>query len=94
MITVDARFAFVLSLLPLLLGRLRMVAALAGGGWLVGIELSPLSRIGLLLVAVAVIAVDTLLTTHATYATTAPAASAGAGAGARQSAGTRMGAAA
>ncbi|MGD6765981.1 hypothetical protein ACOKM5_44370 [Streptomyces sp. BH097] len=90
MITVDARFAFVLSLLPLILGRLRMVAALAGGGWLVGIELSPLSRVGLLLVAVAVIFVDTLLTNPATYATTAPAASAGA----RRSAGHRMGAAA
>ncbi|MGP9023176.1 hypothetical protein ACT1U9_32830 (plasmid) [Streptomyces sp. BR1] len=90
MITVDARFAFLLSLLPLILGRLRMVAALAGGGWLVGIELSPLSRVGLLLVAVAVIVVDTLLTNPATYGTTAPAAGAGAG----RSAGHRMGAAA
>ncbi|ASR00784.1 hypothetical protein [Streptomyces sp. 11-1-2] len=41
MITVNPRLALLLSLLPLVLGRLRLVAAVAGGAWLVGIELSP-----------------------------------------------------
>ncbi|MGY3685104.1 hypothetical protein [Streptomyces sp. TE33382] len=70
MITVNPRLALLLSLLPLVLGRLRLVAAVAGGAWLVGIELSPAARVGLLLVAVLVIALDVLLTPA--YAASAP----------------------
>lgn len=73
MITVNPRLALLLSLLPLVLGRLRLVAAVAGGAWLVGIELSPAARVGLLLVAVLVIALDVLLTpAYAPAAPTAP----------------------
>ncbi|ASR00816.1 hypothetical protein [Streptomyces sp. 11-1-2] len=77
MITVNPRLALLLSLLPLVLGRLRLVAAVAGGAWLVGIELSPAARVGLLLVAVLVIALDVLLTPA--YAPAAPTTSTGVG---------------
>lgn len=71
MITVNPRLALLLSLLPLVLGRLRLVAAMAGGAWLVGIELSPVARVGLLLVAVLVIVLDVVLTPA--YVPSAPA---------------------
>lgn len=58
-----SRFADVLlSLMPVILARLRLFAALAGGAWLVGIELDGMARIGLLLIAVVVIALDAVLT--------------------------------
>ncbi|MFL4497476.1 hypothetical protein ACJ6WD_40500 [Streptomyces sp. VTCC 41912] len=62
MITVNPRWELLLAFLPLVLGRLRLVAAVAGGAWLVGIELSVLARVGLLLMAIAVIALDVVLT--------------------------------
>lgn len=54
--------AVLISLLPVMLGRLRLVAALAGGAWLFGIELDGTARIGLLLIAVVVIVLDAVLT--------------------------------
>ncbi|MEU3189482.1 hypothetical protein ABZ686_02305 [Streptomyces sp. NPDC006992] len=51
-----------LSLLPVLLGRLRLFAALVGGAWLIGIELDGMARLGLLLIAVVVITLDAVLT--------------------------------
>lgn len=59
----DSRFtAVLLSLMPVILARLRLFAALAGGAWLAGIELDAMARIGLLLIAVVVIALDAVLT--------------------------------
>lgn len=60
--TTNPRLALLFSLLPVMLGRLRLFAALAGGAWLVGIELGSMARVGMLLIAVLVIALDTALT--------------------------------
>jgi hypothetical protein len=60
--TTNPRLALLFSLLPVMLGRLRLVAAMAGGAWLFGIELGAMARAGLLLIAVVAIALDAALT--------------------------------
>jgi hypothetical protein len=60
--TTHRLLGIVLSLLPVMLGRVRLVAALAGGAWLAGMELDVTARAGLVLIALAVIVLDTVLT--------------------------------
>ncbi|QDN84351.1 hypothetical protein [Streptomyces sp. RLB3-6] len=60
--TTNPRLAVLFSLLPVMLGRVRLVAALAGGAWLFGIELGGMARLGLVLIAVVAIALDAVLT--------------------------------
>ncbi|KUL73962.1 MULTISPECIES: hypothetical protein [unclassified Streptomyces] len=60
--TSNPRLAVLLSLLPVMLGRVRLFAALAGGAWLVGIELGVMARVGMVLIALVVIALDAVLT--------------------------------
>ncbi|MDX2697156.1 hypothetical protein [Streptomyces ipomoeae] len=60
--TTNPRLALLFSLLPVMLGRLRLVAAMAGGAWVVGIELGAMARAGLVLIAVVAIALDAALT--------------------------------
>ncbi|GAA2560138.1 hypothetical protein ABWI13_30850 [Streptomyces koyangensis] len=61
MTTTHRSLAVLVLLLPVILVRLRLVAVMAGGAWLVGIDLGPLARIGLFLVAVAAVVLDVLL---------------------------------
>lgn len=60
--TTNPRLTLLFSLLPVMLGRLRLVAAMAGGAWAVGIELGVMARIGLVLIAVVAITLDAALT--------------------------------
>lgn len=60
--TSNPRLIVLFSLLPVMLGRVRLFAALAGGAWLFGIELDVMARIGLVLIALVVIALDAVLT--------------------------------
>ncbi|MEW1551308.1 hypothetical protein [Streptomyces tsukubensis] len=60
--TSNPRLAVLVSLLPVMLNRVRLFAALAGGAWLVGIELGVMARVGLALIALVVIALDAALT--------------------------------
>jgi hypothetical protein len=60
--TTNPRLVLLFSLLPVVLGRLRLFAAMAGGAWLVGIELGGMARFGLLLIAIVVITLDAVLT--------------------------------
>ncbi|MEU5483499.1 MULTISPECIES: hypothetical protein [Streptomyces] len=60
--TSNPRLTLLFSLLPVMLGRVRLFAALAGGAWLFGIELDVMARIGLALIALVVIALDAVLT--------------------------------
>ncbi|MEU2380369.1 hypothetical protein [Streptomyces misionensis] len=46
----------------MMLGRVRLFAALAGGAWLFGIELDVMARVGMVLIALVVIALDAVLT--------------------------------
>ncbi|MFE9437084.1 hypothetical protein [Streptomyces sp. NPDC006640] len=60
--TSNPRLTLLFSLLPVMLGRVRLFAALAGGAWLFGIELGLMARVGIALIALVVIALDALLT--------------------------------
>ncbi|MGW5042137.1 hypothetical protein ACWEQK_28670 [Streptomyces parvulus] len=60
--TSNPRLAVLVSLLPVMLGRVRLFAALAGGAWLFGIELGVMARVGMVLIALVVIALDAVLT--------------------------------
>ncbi|MET8859247.1 hypothetical protein [Streptomyces sp. NPDC004579] len=60
--TSNPRLTLLFSLLPVMLGRVRLFAALAGGAWLFGIELDVMGRVGLALIALVVIALDAVLT--------------------------------
>lgn len=59
--TTNPRLALLFSLLPVMLHRLRLIAAIAGGAWLFGIELGAMARAGLVLIAVVAIALDAAL---------------------------------
>ncbi|MFD5588786.1 hypothetical protein ACFWII_33900 [Streptomyces sp. NPDC127063] len=60
--TSNPRLTILFSLLPVMLGRVRLFAALAGGAWLCGIELDGMARFGMVLIALVVIALDAVLT--------------------------------
>lgn len=60
--TSNPRLTVLFSLLPVMLGRVRLFAALAGGAWLFGIELDVMARVGMALIALVVIALDAVLT--------------------------------
>ncbi|MFE0453135.1 hypothetical protein ACFW2D_17980 [Streptomyces sp. NPDC058914] len=60
--TTNPRLTVLFSLLPVMLGRVRLFAALAGGAWLCGIELDGMARVGMLLIALVVIVLDAALT--------------------------------
>ncbi|POX58865.1 hypothetical protein C3492_35635 [Streptomyces sp. Ru62] len=60
--TSNPRLTVLFSLLPVMLGRVRLFAALAGGAWLFGIELGVMARVGMVLIALVVIALDAVLT--------------------------------
>jgi hypothetical protein len=67
-LTSNPRLAVLFSLLPVMLGRARLFAALAGGAWLFGIELDVKARVGMALIALVVIALDAVLTPPETLA--------------------------
>lgn len=60
--TTNPRLTVLFSLLPVMLNRVRLFAALAGGAWLAGIELDVMARVGLALIALVVITLDAVLT--------------------------------
>ncbi|MFF4902578.1 hypothetical protein [Streptomyces sp. NPDC001068] len=66
--TSNPRLTLLFSLLPVMLGRVRLFAALAGGAWLFGIELDLMARVGMALIALVVIALDALLTSSSALA--------------------------